>query len=181
MARLFSQEQTRLNLNHPLKVAALAGVTFSDSDSAPVQKCLNPGPDPGPKFLKTWESCSGSDSANHRPRFSSVCAYDVYKDHEDFCYCRNLKLTPDAGPKETQNLVGIDSSTPDPWPPLPPASTKLVLSANSLKGRSYEASSSSKTPDFFMKKWHCRPHSQLLLSNIRHCIARGRHKNRVPS
>ena len=53
MARLFSQEQTRLNLNHLLKVAALAGVTFSDSDSAPVQKCLNPGPDPGPKFLKT--------------------------------------------------------------------------------------------------------------------------------
>jgi len=42
----------------------MAGVTFSDSDSAPVPKFLNP--DPGPKIFQIWESDSYSDSGYHR-------------------------------------------------------------------------------------------------------------------
>jgi len=43
----------------------VAGVTFSDSDSAPVSKFLNPSP--GPAFLQIWDSYSCSDSGyNHR-------------------------------------------------------------------------------------------------------------------
>ena len=44
----------------------VAGVTFSDSDSAPVPKFLNPGPARGPALLRIWESDSCSDSGyNH--------------------------------------------------------------------------------------------------------------------
>jgi len=44
----------------------VAGVTFSDSDSAPIPKFLNPVPDPGPAILQIWESDSYSDSGyNH--------------------------------------------------------------------------------------------------------------------
>ena len=43
----------------------VARVTFSDSVSAPVSNCLNPGPDP--TILQIWESDSCSDSGyNHR-------------------------------------------------------------------------------------------------------------------
>ena len=43
--------------------AEVAGVTFSDSDSAPVPKFLNPGP----AILQMWESDSCSDSGyKHR-------------------------------------------------------------------------------------------------------------------
>ena len=43
----------------------MAGVTFSDSDSAPVPKFLNPGPDLA--IFQIWESDSCSDSGyNHR-------------------------------------------------------------------------------------------------------------------
>jgi len=38
-----------------------AGVNFSDSDSAPVPKILNSGPDPGPAIFQIWES----DSCSH--------------------------------------------------------------------------------------------------------------------
>jgi len=42
----------------------MAGVTFSDSDPAPVPKFLYPGPDPA--ILQIWESDSCSDSGyNH--------------------------------------------------------------------------------------------------------------------
>jgi len=41
---------------------AVAGVTFSDSNSAPVPKFLNPGPDQGPAIFLIWESDSCSDS-----------------------------------------------------------------------------------------------------------------------
>jgi len=39
----------------------------------------------------------------------------------------------------------------------PPASTQIVLLANSLAGRSYEACSSIKMPDLFMLKRLWRP------------------------
>jgi len=39
---------------------------FSDSDSAPVPKFLNPGPDPGSESFQIWETDSCSDSGyNH--------------------------------------------------------------------------------------------------------------------
>jgi len=48
-------------------IAEVAGVIFSDSDSAPVPKFLNPGPHPGPAILQIRESDSCSDSGyNHR-------------------------------------------------------------------------------------------------------------------
>jgi len=54
-------------------VPEVAGVTFSDSDSAPILKVLNPGPDsksgpdPGPEIFQIWESDPCSDSGyNHR-------------------------------------------------------------------------------------------------------------------
>jgi len=31
------------------------------------------------------------------------------------CYCRKWKVTP--GPEKKQDPAGVDSSTPDPWPP----------------------------------------------------------------
>ena len=43
----------------------MAGVIFSDFDSAPVQKLLNPGPDPA--ILQIWESDSYSDSGYNNP------------------------------------------------------------------------------------------------------------------
>jgi len=43
----------------------VAGVTFSNSESAPVRKFLNPGP--GPAIFQIWESDSCSDSGySHR-------------------------------------------------------------------------------------------------------------------
>jgi len=48
-----------------LFLSEVDGVTFSDSDSAPVLKFLNP--DRGPAILQIWESDSCSDSGyNHR-------------------------------------------------------------------------------------------------------------------
>jgi len=40
----------------------VVGVTFTDPDSAPVPKFLNPGPDPGLAILEIWESDSCSHS-----------------------------------------------------------------------------------------------------------------------
>jgi len=42
----------------------MAVVTFSDPESTPVPKCLNP--DPGPKTFQLCESESCSDSGYHR-------------------------------------------------------------------------------------------------------------------
>jgi len=42
----------------------LAGVKFSDSDSAPISKFVNP--DPGRKIFQIWESESCSDSSKYR-------------------------------------------------------------------------------------------------------------------
>jgi len=48
---------------HCTYIADVAGVTFSDSDSAPVPKFLNPGP----AIFQIWKSDSCSDSGySHR-------------------------------------------------------------------------------------------------------------------
>ena len=50
-----------------LRLPVVAGVTFSDSNSAPVPKFLNPSLDPGPAILQNPLSGSCSDSGyNHR-------------------------------------------------------------------------------------------------------------------
>jgi len=46
-----------------MQLSEVAGVTFSDSDSALVPKFLNP--DPGPEIFQIWESDSCSDSGYH--------------------------------------------------------------------------------------------------------------------
>jgi len=105
-------------------------VTFWDSDSAPVPKFFNPGPDPA-NFL-IWESHSCSDSGyNHRSN-RNLPMFLLEK-----CPHRLLllpKLKSDSGPgpffsnfwpgsgsgseTKTQNSAGVDSGFPDPVPPL---------------------------------------------------------------
>ena len=76
----------------------VAGVTFSDSDSAPVPKFLNPGPDPVATIFLIWESDSCSDYGyNHRSNRNLPMFY-LTNDNTDSCYCRNWKATPDPGP-----------------------------------------------------------------------------------
>jgi len=71
----------------------VAGVTFSNSDSAPVPKFLNPGP----AIIQIWESDSSSDSGcNHRSN-RSLPIFCWRNDHTDSCYYRNGKVTPDPG------------------------------------------------------------------------------------
>ena len=101
----------------------VAGVIFSGS--APVPKFLKP--DPGPESLKIGESDSCSNSATIDPTRICPCFY-LRKDHADSYYCRNWKVTPapdfhkfstsDPGPKKNVESCGVDSGTPDPWPPL---------------------------------------------------------------
>ena len=62
------------NLCRTLKVE-VAGVTFSDSDSAPVPKCLNLGQE----IFYIWEIDSCSDSGYHRsnPEFTHVFTWEM--------------------------------------------------------------------------------------------------------
>ena len=79
--------------------AEVAGVTVSDSDSVPVPKFWNPGPDPGPAIFQIWESDSCSDSGcNHQSNTLIYPCFYLSNDHTDSCYCRNSKVTPDLGP-----------------------------------------------------------------------------------
>jgi len=109
----------------------VAGVTFSDSDSAPVSKFLNQGP----AIFQIWESDSCSDcGCNHRFN-RNLPMFDLKNDHTHSCYCRNWKVTPDPGPvfakflttgpdpgpKEKRRI--LPESTPDPV--LLPASISL--------------------------------------------------------
>ena len=61
-----------------------------------------------------------------QPKFNYV--FHIYKDNRDSCYCRKWKLIRVRFftnfwlrlyvRKKTHNLAGVDSSTPDPRPPL---------------------------------------------------------------
>jgi len=54
------------------RTAEVAGVTFSDSDSAPVPIFFNPGPE----IFQIWESGSCSDSGyNHRSNRNLTCLH----------------------------------------------------------------------------------------------------------
>ena len=110
----------------------VAGVTFSDTDSAPVSN---------------FESGSAYFS-NLRIRLllqipATIiiltviypCSY-LRNDHTDSCQCRNGKVTPDPGPvsqifdsgseseRKTQNPAGVDSGNPDAVPNLAQACNK---------------------------------------------------------
>jgi len=71
----------------------VAGVTFSDFDSNPVPKFLNP--DPGPAIFQIWESESCSTIIH--PTLIYPCFY-LRNDHKDSCNCRNWEVTTVQGP-----------------------------------------------------------------------------------
>jgi len=78
--------------------AMMAGVTFSDSDAAPVPTFLNP--DQGPKVFQIWKSDSCSDSGYHRSK-RNLPIFLLKKWPRRFLLCQNLKVTPDPGPDFT--------------------------------------------------------------------------------
>ena len=105
-------------------LAEVAGVIFSYSDSAPVPKFLNPGPE----IFQICESDSCSNSScNHRSN-RILPMFLLKKWQHRLLLLPKLKVTPDTGPvfpklltpgpKKTQNPTGVDSGTPDPVPPL---------------------------------------------------------------
>ena len=66
-------------------------VPFSDSDSTPVPKFLNPSPDPRPEYFQIWESDTCSDSVyNHRSNRNLPTIW-LRNDHTDLCATRNEK------------------------------------------------------------------------------------------
>jgi len=96
-------------------VAEVAGVTFSDSDSAPVPKFFNPNP--GPEIFQMWESdsCSGS-CYNHRsnrnlPRFllkkwlHTLLPLPKLKSDSDPGPPFHKFLTPGPCPKEKRRIL----------------------------------------------------------------------------
>ena len=81
---------------------------FSDSDSTPLPKFLNPGP----AILQIWESDSCSDSGyNHRSYRNLPCFY-LRNDRTDSCNYRYWKVTPDPGPV----FHKFSTLGPDPGP-----------------------------------------------------------------
>jgi len=117
---------------------------FSDSDSAPVPKFLNPGP----AILKIWESDSCSDSGyNHRSNHNLPMFLPKKWPHRPLLL---PKWKIDSGSvflqifdsgsgsgfeRKTQNPAGVDSGDPDPVPPLMEGNLKntkeVVLMHNS--------------------------------------------------
>jgi len=80
-------------------VAEVAGVTFSDSDYAPVPKFLNPGPE----IFKFENPIPVPTQATIDATEIQQClnlSSDIYKDS---CYCRKWKMTPDPGAFFSQN------------------------------------------------------------------------------
>jgi len=115
------------------KAAEVAGVIFSDSDSAPVPKYFNPGQ----TIFQIWESDSCLESSyNHRSNRNLPTFLLKQWPHR---YCRNSTATAEiekwlrirvrffpnfwlrvlsGSDTKTQNPAGVDSCTPDPVPPL---------------------------------------------------------------
>ena len=98
-------------------VTEVAGVTFSDSDSAPVPTFQNP--DPCPAIFQVWEFDSCSDSGyNHRSN-RNLPMFLLKKWPHRHLLLPKLKSEPGSGSEsKTQNPVGVDSGTSDPVPPL---------------------------------------------------------------
>ena len=106
----------------------MAGVTSSDSDSAPVPKFLNPGPDRA--ILQSWESDSRSDSGcNHRSN-RNLPMYFLKKWPHRLLLLPKWKSDSGSGfsqifdsvsgsgsERKTQKPAGVDAGNPDPVPP----------------------------------------------------------------
>ena len=100
----------------------MAGVTFTDSDSAPVPKFLIP--DPSPEIFQIWESDSCSDFGYHRSS-RNLPMFCLRNDYTDSCHCPTWKVTPDPvfhkfltsgldpGPKEKHRI--LPESIPALW------------------------------------------------------------------
>jgi len=106
----------------------VAGVNFSDS--APVRKCLSPGPDPVRVFFKFENPTPVQTSATIvDPTLIYPCFY-LRNDRTDSGYCRNGKVTPNPGPvfhkfltpglgaKKTPNSAEVDFGKSDSVPTL---------------------------------------------------------------
>jgi len=86
--------QSKSSAHRILCLAEVAGVTFLESDSAPVSKFWNPCP----AIFQIWESDScQTPVAIINPTLIHPC-FSSRNNPTDSCYCRNLKVTPDPGP-----------------------------------------------------------------------------------
>ena len=107
--------------------AEVTGVTFLDSDFAPVPKL--PNVDPGMEIFQIWESDSCSDSGYYRsnrnlplfllkkwPRI--LLLLQKLKSDSGSGYVFFYFCSGSASGRKTQNLAGVDSGTPDPWASL---------------------------------------------------------------
>ena len=100
----------------------VAGVTFSDSNCAPVPKFLNPGPDPRLAILQIWESDSCSDAGYNHWSSWNLLMFLLKNDHTDSCYCRMekwlrirslfLQIFDSGSERKMQNPAGVDSGIP---------------------------------------------------------------------
>jgi len=76
----------------------VVGVTFSDSDSAPVTKFLNPDPHPVRLFFKFENPTPVQTPATIiDPTVICPCFY-LRNDRTHSCYCRNGKVIPNPSP-----------------------------------------------------------------------------------
>ena len=107
----------------------MTGVTFLDFNSAPVPKFFNPGP----AILQIWESDTGSDSGYYHWSNRNLPMFLLKKWPHRHLLLPKLKSESGSGSefsqifdsgsgsgceRKTQNLAGVDSGTPDPWPTL---------------------------------------------------------------
>ena len=109
----------------------VAGATFSDSDSTPVPKFLNPGPgpDPAPAIFQIWKSDYCTDSGYNHPsnrKFAHVFPNEMTTQTPATAEIekwlrirvRFSQIFDFGSEKKTQNPAGVDSGTPDPVPTL---------------------------------------------------------------
>jgi len=103
-------------------ITEVAGVTFSDSDSAPVSKFLNPGP----AIFQIWESDSCSDSGyNHQSNLNLPMFLLKNWPHRLLLLLKLKSYSGsgfsqifDSGSGSKKKRRILPDSTPDPVPPL---------------------------------------------------------------
>jgi len=103
----------------------VTGVIFSDFDSSPVPKFLNPGP----AILQICKTDSCSDSGyNHRSNRNLPMFLLKKRPHRLLLLPKRKsgsgsgsgfsQIFDSGSERKTRNPVGVDSGTPDPVPPL---------------------------------------------------------------
>jgi len=100
--------------------AEVAGVSFSDSESAPVPKFWNPGQDPRPAIFQIWESDSCSDSGYNHQSNLNLPMFLLKEWPQRLLLLLKMKsgsgpvfpkfLLPNPGPKEKRRI--LPGSTP---------------------------------------------------------------------